>query len=840
MSTIRLTVLAFLISLPRVAASQAPPAADPAESALAICAAAATRGDLDAARAAADIAESAFRERIARRDDDVSALVGLARTLGQCRMAGAELMRIGELSAESIELLQRALAVDPQHWLARYVLALNYYRAPAFMGRGQAAARELDLLLAQQGSRTDVAEFARTFEYRGLLWSRAGERDSALVVWRRGLELFPADTALRARVGAADAAPDDQPIAPRTATMQAVTVTASVSTIVARATGSERQLRRSDIVMPAGSTADVFQAIQLQPGATRMGDAVELHTRGGDPAETPIFLDGARVPAMSRFEGLSGGLFAAIDPFVVRQARYSSGGFSVRHGNALSGVLDIETDGRPLESEWRAGLGLGQGALTVRRALGRRSGAWASVRATHAGALLRTHGRSDEFEGSPTSLEGMASFTLHPKPGHELKLVALAERDESARIVDATGFTGPFHSTGANQALVLSTRHLAGRAPVIVRGSAALTSRTNEWAFGVLERDRRERSATVRTDVEYFPAEQLTLRAGTEGGTMSRLQEGRVPVSNTVAPDAPSRVLPGSAEETWMAGAFVEAEWAIAFARILAGTRVDRLPGEHDVTIDPRLSIAARRGVWTARVSGGVFHQGRWRSESAIPDAGTPSGLPREAVHLVAGVEREGALPLRIEAFHKMYGDYRPFGAGPRITDGVARGVEVLLQRPTAERVTGWLAWSYLDSRVTLADGSTARSPFDVTHTGTASATLRLARGTTLGGTARYGTGRPYTPVEGSRQNEQTGRTEPVYGEPTSERMPTYARLDTRLMQFLPIGRSLLAGYVEVINVLDRGNVAGYAWDADYRSRRATSTFYGQRTFVVGFELQSR
>ena len=239
-------------------------------------------------------------------------------------------------------------------------------------------------------------------------------------------------------------------------------------------------------------------------------------------------------------------------------------------------------------------------------------------------------------------------------------------------------------------------------------------------------------------------------------------------------------------------------------------------------------------------MSGGLFHQGRWRGESAIPDAGTPSGLPREAVHLVAGIEREGRLPLRIEAFRKDYSDHAPFGAGPRIIDGDARGVELLVRRPTGERVTGWLAYSYLDSEVRLADGRAARSPFDVTHTATASATLRLARGTTLGGTARYGTGRPVTPIDGAIENPETGRLEPVYGAPTSERLPNYARLDTRLMQFLPLGRSLLAGYVEVINVLDRPNASGYVWDADYRTRRATTTFYGQRTFVVGLELQSR
>src|SRR5688572_19799998 len=299
------------------ARAQSVPAADPelrgAEAAMARCSAAASEKRHAEALAEAKVAEAAFRGRLATRPNEVRALVGLARTLGACRIPSADLALMGELSAESIELLQRALEVEPTHWAARYTLALNYYRAPAFLGRSKDAAREFDRLITQQGERTTIPEFARPFEYRGMVWSRAGARDSAVAVWQRGARLFPSDTALRARLEGAGAAlstppasdaprAETTPTAPMTpdtpttagtpARIETVRVVASRTAAASvQATPSERRLTRSDVVMAAGGMADVLQAVQLQPGATRVGENAELFARGGDPSETPTFIE---------------------------------------------------------------------------------------------------------------------------------------------------------------------------------------------------------------------------------------------------------------------------------------------------------------------------------------------------------------------------------------------------------------------------------------------------------------------------------------------------------------------------------------------------------------------
>ena len=257
------------------------------------------------------------------------------------------------------------------------------------------------------------------------------------------------------------------------------------------------------------------------------------------------------------------------------------------------------------------------------------------------------------------------------------------------------------------------------------------------------------------------------------------------------------------------------------------------------MTFDPRLALATRAGAWTVRMSGGVFHQGRWRGDAAIPDAGTPSGLPGEARHIVLGVERESNNGLlRAEIFDKRYSDYRVFGAGPAIVSGSTRGVDLIAQRLTGP-VTGFVGYSLLDATTELEHGGRVRGAFDITHSATAAIIASLHRDWSVGTSARYGTGAPRTPIIGS-QKYGDGQTAPVYGVLMSDRLPAYARLDGRVMRYVRLPSVLLTTYVEVLNVTDRANVATFTYDPSYTSREAVHTFFSRRTLVIGGELMFR
>ncbi len=187
-------------SFSSVSAQVADPRMTEAAEALRSCSGLAERRQLPDAEVSGRRAQALFQKRLERQPRDVEALVGLARAESQCIIPSADMATQGELSAHAIELLENALEMEPKHWTARFILASINLRSPSFLGRAPRAAKDFDELLRQQGDRTDNPRFARVFEYRGVMYARMGQADSARALFERGARLFPADTTLRGLV----------------------------------------------------------------------------------------------------------------------------------------------------------------------------------------------------------------------------------------------------------------------------------------------------------------------------------------------------------------------------------------------------------------------------------------------------------------------------------------------------------------------------------------------------------------------------------------------------------------------------------------------------------------
>ena len=867
--TISLLTATALLALASGARAQAPgTTVDPGRTALEACLEATGAGRADEARTATDRAVTMLEAQVEASPTDPGPRVLLARTLSQCRIPAAAFMEQGVLIGRSNALLEEALELDPTHWEARFALAMNHYYTPEFLGRTKDSIHHLEVLIEQQGDRADIPALAAPFAYLGDLYLRVGRRDDALAIWRRGAALFPGDGALGERLAGAPAqggpapgagAPADGPTtgeasaspAPAPDGMPATELadgdTVAVAAIVVRAEGGfgmddsrpRSTLRRVDVYTAPGGTADILQVFQMLPGVTRIGEGADLYVRGGDPAESPVFLDGARLISAGVFETPGGSVFGLLDPAVLKRAWFSSGGFSARYGDALSGVVELGTDGRPTIGSWRAGANLVGGGVTVRRPLGSSSGMWSSFRATETTLLNALHGESDEYPTAPRSFEGVIGLVHEPRSGVELKAIGLAEADRAAREVDAIGWRGPFEARNHSILGLLSARALSSDATRSLHATAAVTERSTHFAFGVLDRERRDRSLALRFEADLEPESRTALRFGAETRRLGSLGTGRVPATERTAPGSPSRPLPDDDDATWHAGAWIEGELRpVPSLALVAGARVDRLPGERGATFDPRLAVAWRRGDWTWRAGGGTFQQGRWRAGYDLPDRGATAGLPRRARHFAAGVEREGDLSLKIEGYVKRYDRYVPDGDGPPVDRGEAAGLDALVRRTGSERWDGWIAYSFLRGRVRLADGRTISSDHDVTHSLTAVG--RFNRGPwQIGVTGRYGTGRPYTPVLGAVPgSDEGGLPAPRYGDTNGSRMPTYARLDARITRFFPLRRGYLVTYLEMLNLSGRPNASGVVYDERWENPRRVTDIFDEPTFVTGVEIQ--
>jgi tetratricopeptide (TPR) repeat protein len=285
----RLIIFTILTAIAGPANAQL--SSNPAEStapevaALASCTSLTESGKATQAAEQGKIAESIYRRRIAQNPRDVEALIGSARALSSCILPAAEFMTQGELSSEALELLDRALEIDPASWIARFILASISDRSPSFLGRGKRAAKEYDELLRMQGDRTDNPQFARVFAARGRQLSREGQADSAHALWARGARLFPDDSVLKVltaeRPAAANSPSPVTPVTPVTSVAPVTPVTPVLAQVEVVASAAQKvalpsvkAVTRSEVLMTAGGAADILQAVQLQPGAA----CLSLHT----------------------------------------------------------------------------------------------------------------------------------------------------------------------------------------------------------------------------------------------------------------------------------------------------------------------------------------------------------------------------------------------------------------------------------------------------------------------------------------------------------------------------------------------------------------------------------
>ncbi len=115
-------------------------------------------------------------------------------------------------------------------------------------------------------------------------------------------------------------------------------------------------LKPLDIVTIAGGQADIAGALQTLPGVQRNGgDQTGLMVRGGDVTESEFIVDGA-VAQNAFFSAVPGiaqrSRFSAFD---YKGTSFSSGGYSARYGQAMSSVVDLESNDLPEQSNFNGG-----------------------------------------------------------------------------------------------------------------------------------------------------------------------------------------------------------------------------------------------------------------------------------------------------------------------------------------------------------------------------------------------------------------------------------------------------------------------------------------------------
>jgi outer membrane receptor protein involved in Fe transport len=154
-----------------------------------------------------------------------------------------------------------------------------------------------------------------------------------------------------------------------------------------------------------------------------------------------------------------------------------------------------------------------------------------------------------------------------------------------------------------------------------------------------------------------------------------------------------------------------------------------------------------------------------------------------------------------------MYNGIIPPRLGPyqrNSLNGHTRGVEFVLQRRSANRLSGWISYAYGYSRYSdPQDQLSFWGDYDQRHTINAYGGYRVSKTIQLSGKFRFGTN---FPVPGFYLAD--GDSIYIVSQRNESRLPAYSRLDLRLSKAVYTQHRKLTLYTEVGNVLDHTNRA--------------------------------
>lgn len=268
------------------------------------------------------------------------------------------------------------------------------------------------------------------------------------------------------------------------------------------------------------------------------------------------------------------------------------------------------------------------------------------------------------------------------------------------------------------------------------------------------------------------------------------------------------------------------------------GVRVDHSTAIRETTFSPRASLAwSIDEKWKLRAAAGRHYQ--------FPDFnlmfgffGDSSLRAEHSNHYNLSVERliGNRTRVLVEVYDRedrnlffslneprLAGGFVTFGGPPfgNLLDGYARGIELTVQRRSANKLAGWISYGYSRTKlVDQRDGLTFAGDNDQRHTLNVYGNYRFTGTWNLSGEWRYGSGQP---VPGFFGRDAAGFF--LTSQRNQLRLPFYNRLDIRLSKAFLFKKAKLTLTGEVLNLLNRENVRYAGFDFYFGNGRVQGQF---------------
>lgn len=599
-----------------------------------------------------------------------------------------------------------------------------------------------------------------------------------------------------------------------------------------------------DVMTTPGGAADIFQSLKTLPGLTQVSESAELYVRGGDPYETLTLFDQASLNHPYTFESAYGGLFSNINTSSIDDIYFSSGGFSSKYGNALSGVLALESKDKPDVKNINLSFSLASAEINAGIPINNKLGFRFIGRQSFTGPIFWLNGGKDDFTVVPVSRDFNSSLSYKYSHTGIIKIFGYAANDKEGVNVKLPGYTDQFTVNSNSNFINLQLKDIFFD-NVVIKSSLSRSYYNNDWNLGILDITREDIGLKSRTDLEYVVDNNLKFSTGFEVESRNAQFIGTIPKDDyDMRDDAEGEVINSSFDVTRFGGYFeIEKSDLLGIDNLfaVAGIRTDLIQQLSLNWFDPRLNIGYKLNSNSSLSFGwGIFHQHPDPRLYSQTD-GNPDLKSMRADHFIISYDYKFSDTdnFRIEAYYKDYSNLPLEDVAINYNNkgyGYAKGIDILFKGNVTRKLSGWISYGIIDTKRKWMDFENfTSSDFDITHNFTFIAKYDISPEFQIGINYKYATGKPFTPVVSSVYREDMNVYEPIYGADNSNRYPDYNRLDIRFTYLTRLFEKwFTVFFVEGMNILDIKNIVDYSYNKDYSDKRQVQSYFGQRTIVFG------
>ncbi len=587
---------------------------------------------------------------------------------------------------------------------------------------------------------------------------------------------------------------------------------------------------------------DPLRSVQTLPGVATSDDYnAQFSLRGSGFSNIGVYVDGVLLssPFHAAENIQQSGSVTIFSSDVIDSLELISGGFPAKYGERTGAVLDIHTrEGNPNRIFIRADIGMGGAAVSSEGPLpGTKKASWlVSARQSYLGTLLREWG-VDYLAVGYSDLQ--SKLTLHPSSAHQLTFTSILGTgwfqpgDDSALYshIRKGETTTALLNLGWNW--ILSPTTLLHTQLSFVQQKAWNHNQQNAIPF-----ESRSHDATAQQELGVqLPAHHFL----TAGWNVHRAHEVfddnyyDLYLADSLLTNFP--IATTYRRSAWYSSAYLQDAWQI-------------IPGRLQLNFGGRAEHFTPTGqnLWMPRASVALYLTPNdkltfaWGEYGQFPgfrqlwgEVYNPNLRAERSNHYILGLEHRlnARTRVRIEAYeiglrdgiytpNQEWRAPRPLDLAqnlatfngtlpPRLgpyqrnsLNGHTRGVEFILQRRSANRLSGWVSYAYAYSRYADPyDQLSFWGDYDQRHTVNVYGSYRISKTINLSGKYRFGSN---FPIPGFYY--AAGKSIYIIDQRNQARLPFYSRLDLRLNKAIFTKRRKLTVYTEVGNVLNRRNRA--------------------------------